>query len=207
MSEPKPGATTSCFSRSADGRLRTALSHPSSRLPGSGSSGDFWSLVQPVLLLAAATAITAVIASVQVGLGRYAGELVAARMWQRVLRVATRVDLRKFAEEPHNRQLVARLAKAGVNMTSLMPEVEAGGLGPLAGKTFVLTGTLSSLTREQATEALEKLGAKVAGSVSKKTHYVVAGAEAGSKLAKAQELGVSILDEQEFLALIMKTDA
>ena len=65
-------------------------------LPGSGSSGDFWSLVQPVLLLAAATAITAVIASVQVGLGRYAGELVAARMWQRVLRVATRVDLRKF---------------------------------------------------------------------------------------------------------------
>jgi ATP-binding cassette, subfamily B, bacterial len=65
-------------------------------LPGSGSSGDFWSLVQPVLLLAATTAITAVIASVQVGLGRYAGELVAARMWQRVLHVATRVDLRKF---------------------------------------------------------------------------------------------------------------
>lgn len=65
-------------------------------LPGSGSSGDFWRLVQPVLLLAASTAITAVIASVQVGLGRYAGELVAARMWQRVLRVATRVDLRKF---------------------------------------------------------------------------------------------------------------
>ena len=65
-------------------------------LPGSASSGDFWGLVQPVLLLAASTAITAVIASVQVGLGRYAGELVAARMWQRVLRVATRVDLRKF---------------------------------------------------------------------------------------------------------------
>jgi ATP-binding cassette, subfamily B, bacterial len=65
-------------------------------LPGSGSSGDFWSLVQPVLLLAATTAITAIIASVQVGLGRYAGELVAARMWQRVLGVATRVDLRKF---------------------------------------------------------------------------------------------------------------
>ena len=65
-------------------------------LPGSGSSGDFWSLVQPVLLLAATTAITAIIASVQVGLGRYAGELVAARMWQRVLHVATRVDLRKF---------------------------------------------------------------------------------------------------------------
>ena len=65
-------------------------------LPGSGSSGDFWSLVQPVLLLAVATAVTAVIASVQVGLARYAAELVAARMWQRVLHVATRVDLRKF---------------------------------------------------------------------------------------------------------------
>ena len=65
-------------------------------LPGSGSGGDFWTLVQPVLLLAVMTAITAVIASVQVGLGRYAGELVAARMWQRVLHVATRVDLRKF---------------------------------------------------------------------------------------------------------------
>jgi hypothetical protein len=62
----------------------------------SGSGGDFWSLVQPVLLLAGLTALTTVIASVQVGLGRYAGELVAAVMWQRVLHVATRVDLRKF---------------------------------------------------------------------------------------------------------------
>ena len=67
---------------------------------------------------------------------------------------------------------------------------------PLYGKTVVLTGTLPSLAREEAKAMLEAAGAKVAGSVSKKTHYVVAGAEAGSKLDKAQELGITILDEQ-----------
>jgi DNA ligase (NAD+) len=113
-------------------------------------------------------------------------------------------SVRAFADEPHNRQLVARLKAAGVNMRSLAPETDDTQVGPLAGKVFVLTGTLSSLTREQATEALERLGAKVAGSVSKKTHYLVAGADAGTKLAKAQALGVPTLDEKEFLALIMK---
>ena len=77
-------------------------------------------------------------------------------------------------------------------------------VGPLAGKTFVLTGTLTAMSREQATEALERLGARVAGSVSKKTSWVVAGAEAGTKLEKAQTLGVAVLDEAAFLALIMK---
>jgi DNA ligase (NAD+) len=113
-------------------------------------------------------------------------------------------SVRAFADEPHNRTLVARLAKAGVNMNSLAPDVDATRMGPLAGKIFVLTGTLTSLTREQATEALERLGAKVSGSVSKKTHFLVAGAEAGSKLEKARQLGVPTLDEQEFLALIMQ---
>jgi DNA ligase (NAD+) len=113
-------------------------------------------------------------------------------------------SVRAFADEPRNRQLVARLKKAGVNMISLTPETDTAQVGPLAGKVFVLTGTLSSLTREQATDALERLGAKVAGSVSKKTHYLVAGADAGTKLAKAHALGVPTLDENEFLALIMK---
>ena len=75
-------------------------------------------------------------------------------------------------------------------------------LGILAGKTLVLTGTLPTLTRDVAKEKIEAAGGKVAGSVSKKTDYVVAGEEAGSKLAKAQELGVTILDEAGLLALL-----
>ena len=72
---------------------------------------------------------------------------------------------------------------------------------PFAGKTFVLTGTLPTLTREAAAAKIEAAGGKVSGSVSKKTDYVLAGAEAGSKLAKAQELGVKILDEAGFLKM------
>jgi len=72
----------------------------------------------------------------------------------------------------------------------------------VAGKTFVLTGTLPSLSREDAKAMLEKAGAKVAGSVSAKTNYVVAGADAGSKLAKAEELGIAVIDETEMLALL-----
>jgi len=78
-----------------------------------------------------------------------------------------------------------------------------GPAGGLAGKTFVLTGTLASMSREQATEAIERLGARVTGSVSRKTSYVVCGSDAGSKLEKARQLGVATLDEEQFLTLIM----
>jgi DNA ligase (NAD+) len=99
-----------------------------------------------------------------------------------------------FFAEPHNREVIAQLRAAGVQWTE--HEGEPAGELPLNGKTFVLTGTLPSMSREEAKVKLEALGAKVAGSVSKKTDYVVAGAEAGSKLDKARELGVLVLDEQ-----------
>jgi DNA ligase (NAD+) len=102
--------------------------------------------------------------------------------------------------EARNRQLIERLRKAGVNFNSSLYQAKAVG-GPLAGKTFVLTGTLPALKREEAAARIEAAGGKVSNSVSKKTDYVVAGAEAGSKLDKAQQLGVKIIDEAELLRL------
>jgi len=115
-------------------------------------------------------------------------------------------SVRMFADEPRNRELVARLEAAGVNMATSLPEPTIEPVGPLAGKTFVLTGTLSTMTREEAIAALEQRGAKVAGSVSKKTSCVVYGADAGSKLDKARQLGIETLDEDQFAALIMNRD-
>jgi DNA ligase (NAD+) len=112
-------------------------------------------------------------------------------------------SVRSFADEPRNQALVKKLADAGVNMTSRAPEPTSEPAGKLAGKTVVLTGTLTSLSREAATAALERLGARVSGSVSKKTSFVVVGDEAGSKLDKARKLGIETLDEDAFRALIM----
>jgi DNA ligase (NAD+) len=112
-------------------------------------------------------------------------------------------SVRSWFDEPRNVDLVTKLRSKGVNME--IPESEraaADAPAPLKGKTYVITGTLSAMTREQATEALERLGAKVAGSVSKKTTGVVVGEEAGSKADKARELGVPMLDEAAFLELI-----
>jgi DNA ligase (NAD+) len=113
-------------------------------------------------------------------------------------------SVRSFADEPRNQALVTRLQQAGVNMHSQVPEPTAEPVGKLAGKTVVLTGTLQSMTREEATAALEQLGARVSGTVSKKTSFVVVGEEAGTKLEKAQKLGVETLDEDAFRALIME---
>ena len=104
-----------------------------------------------------------------------------------------------FAQEP-NRAMIARLREAGVDLTAPLRPREAAGI--LAGKTFVLTGTLPSLTREEATELIAAAGGKITGSVSKKTDYVVAGDEAGSKLTKAESLGIPILDEPALRALL-----
>jgi DNA ligase (NAD+) len=111
---------------------------------------------------------------------------------------------RAFADEPHNRALVAKLAAAGVNMSSQVPEPGEAAPGPLAGKTFVLTGTLESMSRDEAVAAIERRGGKVTGSVSRKTTGVVVGLEAGSKLEKAKQLGVPLLTEAELKALIIE---
>ncbi len=106
-------------------------------------------------------------------------------------------SIRTFFDQEHNCEVVEQLRAAGVSWPEHEPSAEADAATlPLFGKTVVLTGTLPTLGREEAKAMLEAAGAKVAGSVSKKTHYVVAGAEAGSKLDKAQELGITILDEQ-----------
>jgi len=101
-------------------------------------------------------------------------------------------------EETH--LLLQRLKEAGVNMTSRIAERTVDRR--LAGKTFVLTGTLPSMTREEASELIQSYGGRVSGSVSKKTSYVLAGEEAGSKLTKAQGLGIPILSEEDLLNLL-----
>ena len=107
---------------------------------------------------------------------------------------------REYLDQPQNRALIEELAAAGLKMDA--PMTGASPPGPLSGKTFVLTGTLPTMSREAATEAIQALGGKVTGSVSKKTDHVVAGADPGSKLAKAEALGISILDEAAFRALV-----
>jgi DNA ligase (NAD+) len=112
-------------------------------------------------------------------------------------------SVRAFSDEPRNVALIAKLAAAGVNMVTRQPDPVTAPAGRFAGKTFVLTGTLETMTREQAEAAIEQGGGKVSGSVSKKTSYLVVGADAGSKLEKARSLGVTTMDEAEFRTLIM----
>jgi len=108
-------------------------------------------------------------------------------------------SIHQFFEEKHNHALIEKLRAAGFSFTHAVKKREGG---PLAGKTLVLTGTLPNLARDEAKQKIEAAGGKVAGSVSKKTNYVVAGEEAGSKLDKARELGVEVIDEARLLAMI-----
>ena len=111
-------------------------------------------------------------------------------------------SVRSWFDEPGNRQLVDGFRSAGLKLAGER-RVPPLGPQPLAGKTFVLTGALAAMSREEAARQIEALGGKVTGSVSKKTSYVVVGTDAGSKLAKAEALGVTMLDEEGFLRLIM----
>ncbi len=110
-------------------------------------------------------------------------------------------SIQRFFAQPHNREVVEQLRACGLTWPEGAPAADASPK-LLSGKTLVLTGTLPTLSRDAAKEMIEAAGGKVAGSVSKKTHYVVAGTEAGSKLDKAQELGVAVLDEAGLLGLL-----
>jgi len=105
-----------------------------------------------------------------------------------------------FFHEPHNRMVIEKLQAVGVHWQDI--EVTPAAELPFAGKTFVITGTLESMSRDEAKEKLQALGAKVSGSVSKKTDYVVVGENPGSKASKAESLGVAMLDERAFLELL-----
>ena len=110
-------------------------------------------------------------------------------------------SINEFFSQEQTKDLLKRLKDAGVNMERQKEENEDDRF---AGKTFVLTGSLEKYTRQEASDIIESFGGKVSGSVSKKTSYVLAGEEAGSKLTKAQELGVAIISEQDFKNMIEK---
>jgi len=124
----------------------------------------------------------------------------SAEELQNVDEVGPRIaeSIAEFFSDEHNRQLVNDLRKAGLTLTGEKKEKGT----KLAGKTFVLTGTLERYSRDEAKEMIEGAGGRVSGSVSKKTDYVVAGSDAGSKLDKARELGVTVIGEDEMETLV-----
>ena len=114
-------------------------------------------------------------------------------------------SIHTFFAQKHNQEIIDKLQKRGVHWLERKPAASASD-GPLSGKTFVLTGTLSSMTRDEAKLRLQALGAKVSGSVSRKTDYVVVGADPGSKADKAESLGIEMLDEERFKRLLRNAE-
>jgi len=109
-------------------------------------------------------------------------------------------DVHRFFRQQHNQEVIGALRKAGVRWQTAAPRTRAPQI--LAGKVFVLTGSLGSMSRDEAKRSLKALGAKVSESVSKKTDYVVAGEDPGSKLDKARELGIDVIDEDGLKQLL-----
>ncbi|HVN43878.1 MAG TPA: helix-hairpin-helix domain-containing protein, partial [Steroidobacteraceae bacterium] len=137
--------------------------------------------------------------------GMHSLETADAEALQRVPDVGPVVaqSIAAFFAEPHNREAIAQLLQAGVNFAETAPR-QFDAASPVFGKTFVLTGTLPTLARDDAQQRIRDRGGKVSGSVSKKTDYVVAGADPGSKYDRARELGVAILDEAGLMDLLKK---
>jgi DNA ligase (NAD+) len=115
--------------------------------------------------------------------------------------ITARALVEFFADESV-RALIERLRELGVNMNATKQQLADN----FASLTFVLTGTLPTMTRDEASELIRERGGKVSGSVSKKTSYVLAGEDAGSKLTRAKELGITVIDEPTFIAMLDKTD-
>lgn len=158
-------------------------------------SNDTWRLLHAVGIRhigeGSAQALARHFASIPRLMAASAGELEQVRDVGPVVARAVRA----FFDEPHNQTLMARLAEVGVRMVDERGPEGPAGPQPFAGKTFVITGTLPTMSREEASELIARLGGKVSGSVSRKTTYLVAGEEAGSKLQKAQDLSVPVIDE------------
>jgi DNA ligase (NAD+) len=122
--------------------------------------------------------------------------------WVRDIGPVAASSVRRHLDEPHNVALIERLRTAGVRLVA--DATAPSGSQALQGLIFVLTGTLAAMTRDEAERAIVERGGRVGPSVSKKTSYLVAGTDPGSKLAKAQALGVAVLDEEAFSSLIIE---
>jgi DNA ligase (NAD+) len=195
-------AASRCININCPARLKESILHFASRgVMNIDGVGD--ALVDQLVDrgLAKSVADLYTLTSEQVAHAGAHGATASAKQLQSVEEVGPKVaeSILQFFREPRNGELVERLRAAGLNFTHASKR-PAGG--PLTGFTFVLTGALPTLSREQAKTLIEQAGGKVAAAVSKKTNYVVAGEEAGSKLDKARALGIAVVSEQELRRLI-----